>query len=62
MLTPDEINLLVGILQKPERLSESGRALRDYAAKIRERHEEQSSALDLNELRDRIRERKGYHS
>ena len=64
MLTPEEENLLVNILQKPERLSESRRALRDYTKKIREQRErrEADESLDLNALRDRLRERKGYHS
>jgi len=59
VLDQGEMNLLVGILQKPELLSNSRRALQDYILRIREQQERD---LDLNALRDRLRERKGYHS
>ena len=65
-LTADEMNLLVSILQKPEQLANSERALRDYTTRIREQNERRKQAedpnLDLNALRDKLRERKGYHS
>ena len=63
-LTPDEMNLLVSIMQKPEQLTVSERALKDYTTRILEQKErrERSGDLDLNSLRDRLRERKGYHS
>ena len=62
-LSQEEMNLLVNILQKPEVLSRGRRALQDYIARIREQHELEAggSEMDLNALRDRLRERKGYH-
>ena len=62
-LSQEEMNLLVNILQKPEVLSSGRRALQDYIARIREQHELEAggSEMDLNALRDRLRERKGYH-
>ena len=63
LLSQEEMNLLVNILQKPEVLSSGRRALQDYIVRIREQHELEAggSELDLNALRDRLRERKGYH-
>ena len=63
VLSREEMNLLVSILQKPEVLSSGRRALQDYIMRIREQHELEAggSELDLNALRDRLRERKGYH-
>ena len=63
LLSQEEMNLLVNILQKPEVLSSGRRALQDYIMRIREQHELDTggSELDLNALRDRLRERKGYH-
>ena len=63
LLSQEEMNLLVNILQKPEVLSSGRRALQDYIMRIREQHELEAggSELDLNALRDRLRERKGYH-
>ena len=64
-LTPDEMNLLVSILQKPEQLTGSERALKDYTTRILEQKErrEQSGAPDLNALSERLRDKgKGYHS
>lgn len=58
-LSPDEMSLLVRILQKPEVLSSSRRAMMDYVSRIREKNEKDS--VDLNVLRDQLRERKGYH-
>ena len=62
-LSQEEMNLLVNILQKPEVLSSGRRAMQDYIARIREQHELEAggSEMDLNALRDRLRERKGYH-
>ena len=62
-LSQEEMNLLVNILQKPEVLSSGRRALQDYITRIREQHELETggSEMDLNALRDRLRERKGYH-
>ena len=63
VLSREEMNLLVSILQKPEVLSSGRRALQDYITRIREQHELETggSEVDLNALRDRLRERKGYH-
>ena len=63
VLSREEMNLLVSILQKPEVLSSGRRALQDYIMRIREQHELETggSEVDLNALRDRLRERKGYH-
>ena len=62
-LSQDEMNLLVNILQKPEILSNGKRAMNDYIQKINEQKERNSpeDELDLNALRNRLRERKGYH-
>ncbi len=61
-LDQEEMDLLVGILQKPELLSNGRRAMRDYVTRIREQKELNSGGdLDLNALRDQIRERKWYH-
>ena len=62
-LSQEEMNLLVNILQKPEVLSNGRRALQDYIDRIREQHELEAGGreTDLNALRDRLRERKGYH-
>ena len=62
-LSPEEMNLLVTILQKPEVLSNSRRAMQDYITRIREQNERtsQSGETDLNALRDKLRKRKGYH-
>ena len=61
VLSREEMNLLVNILQKPEVLSSGRRALQDYIVRIREQHELDTGGSDLNALRDRLRERKGYH-
>ena len=63
-LSQEEMNLLVNILQKPEVLSNGRRALQDYIDRIREQHELEAGGreTDLNALRDRLRERKGYHT
>ncbi len=62
-LSQDEMNLLVSILQKPELLANGSRALEDYIRRIHEQKELQipDAELNLNELRNRLRERKGYH-
>ena len=60
-LTREEMSLLVRILQKPEQLSNGRKALEDYIARIREQND-QGGAEDLLALRDRMKERKGYHS
>ena len=62
-LSPEEMNLLVSILQKPELISGSKSALQDYTRRIHDQKELRSGggADDLNALRDRLRERKGYH-
>ena len=41
-----EVSQLVGILQKPEALSNSGRALDDYINRIRERRRDKAQGLD----------------
>ena len=63
-ITQEEMNLLISIIQKPELLSNSSRALNDYIQRMQEQKEQQSQdgPVDLNALRDTLRERKGYHS
>ena len=64
-LTSDEMNLLVSILQKPEQLAGSERALKDYTARILEQKERRDAdgRTDLNALSERLRDKgKGYHS
>ena len=64
-LTSDEMNLLVSILQKPEQLAGSERALKDYTTRILEQKERRNAGgpLDLNALSERLRDKgKGYHS
>ena len=45
-----EVSQLVGILQKPEALSNSGRALDDYINRIRERRRDKAQGLDPMEI------------
>ena len=63
-LTREEMNLLVLILQKPEQLSNSEKTIRDYIRRIAEQKEIRTGSKeeDLNALRDRLKERKGYHT
>ena len=49
-LSADEISLLVRILQKPETLSNSKRAMEDYINRIRQRRRAQSDSGDLMQL------------
>ena len=62
-LNTEEMNLLVSIMQKPELLSSSKTAMQDYTQRIQEQKERRTGEgmEDLNALRDRLRERKGYH-
>ncbi len=62
-LSPEEMNLLVSILQKPELLSGSKSALQDYTRRIHDQKElhTENGTEDLNALRERLKERKGYH-
>ncbi len=59
-LSSSEMSLLVNILHKPEELSQAGRCLRDYINKIREQKELQRKDFDLNEMAQKLRERKGF--
>ena len=61
-LTSEEMSLLVSILQKPEQLSSSSKALEDYIRRIREQKELAAGRTDLNALSNKLRERKGYRS
>ena len=49
-LSADEVSLLVRILQKPETLSNSKRAMEDYINRIRQRRRAQSDSGDLMQL------------
>ena len=62
-LNPEEMSLLVRLLQRPEQLQSADKALRDYLARMQDQKERagDSGSLDLVALRDRLRERKGYH-
>ena len=62
ILSQEEMNLLVSLLQKPEQLSEASRSLRDYIRRIREERERsgQGAEVDLRDLSEQLRPRKGY--
>ncbi len=60
VLTPQEMSLLVDILQKPETLSRAGSALSDYTQRIRERRELREQSTDLRSLAQKLREKRGY--
>lgn len=59
-LSSGEMSLLVSILQRPENLSSGGRALRDYIDKIHEQKELFQQSMDLREMAEKLRERKGF--
>ena len=59
-LSAEEMSLLVRIIQKPEVLSGSRRAMLDYIQRMRERRELSEKSSDLRALADKLRETKGY--
>ncbi len=59
-LSSGEMSLLVRIIQKPEILSHSGKALSDYIGRIRERKAQKAPTGDLRALADKYRQKKGY--
>ncbi len=64
LLNAEEMNLLVRIIQKPEQLSGSSRALEDYLRRIEEERERRSGQDkdDLRALSEKLRREKGYRA
>lgn len=64
LLSAEEMNLLVRIIQKPEQLSGSSRALEDYLRRIDEEQERRSGqdTDDLRALSEKLRRKKGYRT
>ncbi len=59
-LTPQEVSLLAGILQKPEALRNGEKALSDYIERIRKQRELTDSSEDLRQLAEKLKQTKGY--
>lgn len=59
-LSPEEMGLLAGILQKPEVLSNGARALRDYINIINQQKELRGDKSDLRAMAEKLKETKGY--
>ena len=60
MLSQEEMNLLVKIINQPETLSESRSILADYVHRMREEQDRKSGPEDLNALSEKLRKEKGY--
>lgn len=58
-LSSSEMSLLVSILQRPEDLSMGSTALRDYINRIHEQNEFNTQTLDLRDLTEKLRKKKG---
>lgn len=59
-LSPEETGLLAGLLQKPEVLSNGPRALRDYIEIIYQRKKLRGGDMDLRDIANYYKEKKGY--
>ena len=59
-LAQEEMNLLVRIIQKPERLSESRSILADYIRRMREEQDRKGGSEDLKALSEKLRKEKGF--
>ena len=59
-LAQEEMNLLVRIIQKPERLSESRSILVDYVRRMREEQDRKGGSEDLKALSEKLRKEKGF--
>ena len=59
-LTPQEISLLTGLIQKPELLANGPKALADYIDIMKTQHCAADGADDLRALAARYKEKKGY--
>ncbi len=59
-LAQEEMNLLVRIIQKPERLSESRNILADYVRRMREEQDRKGGSEDLKALSEKLRKEKGF--
>ena len=59
-LSPEDMSLLVGLLQKPEILSNSRKSISDYINKIKDRRELRADSSDLRALASKLRQSKGY--
>ena len=59
-LSSGEMSLLVRIIQKPEILSNSDKALADYIGRMRDIKAQKSPSSDLRALADKYRQKKGY--
>ena len=60
VLSGEEMDLLVSLLQKPEQLQRGEIAMADYINRIKERKELAAGSGDLRALADKLRKKKGY--
>ena len=61
LLPPEEMNLLISLLQKPEILSNSESALADYLTRIKDQKELSAESTDLRDLANKLKDKgKGY--
>ena len=58
--SPEEVQHITALLQKPEVLSSGRKALSDYIGVIREEHDKRAAGTDLRALAEKIRNKKGY--
>ena len=58
--SPEEVQHITALLQKPEVLSNGRKALSDYIGVIREEHDKRAGGTDLRALAEKIRNKKGY--
>lgn len=58
--SPEEVQHITALLQKPEVLSSGRKALSDYIGVIREEHDKRAAGMDLRALAEKIRNKKGY--
>lgn len=62
LLSPDEMEILAGILQQPGSLTNSQQAVEDYTQVIREQKKIREGTGDLRALAEEMKNKKGYHS
>jgi DNA primase len=62
LLSPDEMEILAGILQQPGSLTNSRQAVEDYTRVIREQKKIREGTGDLRALAEEMKNKKGYHS
>jgi DNA primase len=60
VLTPQEVSLLTGLIQKPAELANGAKALSDYIDILKTQRCATENADDLRALAERLKEKKGY--